>query len=313
MFDAVKSTPAWIATTALAALLIQPSALAQNVSPTPAVTPEQAAAQHNRMLDALVAYETQFGSDQWRAERLRQSPRRHEVRHLAVGSRTLDAFVIYPKATTKVPVVLMVPEDQGLNNWARDMADQIAAMGVIVVVPDMLSGLGPNGGGRESFPDLRSIFAAHSDLPRTDEPRMTADLNLWADRAIKLPEANGRLAVAGFGWGGGRALWFATQRHDLSAAYVFYDAAPPPEKLAGITAPIYGFYAQIDPRVMRALPGTILAMQALGKSYEPLIYPSADHMFMRLGEEPGNPNPANVTARSEALLRLQRLIAELNR
>lgn len=290
-------------------MLVQPAA----AQTAPAPTPEQAAEAHEKMLDAIVAYEVQFGSDEWRARRLAQSPRRHEMVHLKQGDRTLNAFIVWPKVAAKAPVLLMVPEDQGLNNWARDMADQLAAMGAIVVVPDMLSGLGPHGGGHDSFPTLRSVFAAHSDLPRSAEPRMTADLNLWADYGLHLPEAGGRLAVAGFGWGGGRAFWFATQRHDLSAAYVFYDAAPPADQLAKLTAPVYGFYAQNDARVTRSLPATVAAMQDQNKAYEPVLYPGSDHMFMRIGEEAGNPNPANVTARAQGLLRLQRLLAELAR
>ncbi|MFM2289761.1 MAG: hypothetical protein RL684_2904 [Pseudomonadota bacterium] len=260
--------------------------------------------------DPIVAAEVALGSDAWRAQMLEQSPRRHEMVKLERTGRILEAFVAYPDVEGTVPVVLMIPEDQGLNNWARNMADQIAAMGYLVITPDMLSGLGPNGGGRSSFPDIRSVLKAHSMLPAHEGP-MTADLNAWADYGKALAKSNGRLAVVGFAWGGGRAFWFATQRKDLGEAFIFYDASPPPSALASLTAPVFGFYATIDPRVTKSLAGTEAAMAAAGKHYEPVVYPGSEHMFVRLGEEPGNRNPANIEARSLALARLQELLKKL--
>ena len=265
------------------------------------------AREHDQMIDRIVAAEAPYRNDSWRATKLAQSPRRHEVARIPSVSGTLEGFVVYPDTPKKVPVVLMIPEDQGLNNWARDMADQIAAMGYIVVVPDLLSGLGPNGGGRSSFTDLKSVLSAFSRLP-AKEPMLTAELNAWADYGNMRPQSSGKLAVVGFAWGGGRAWWFATQRKDLTAALIFYDAAPSAEMLAGVTAPVYGFYAMSDPRVTKSLPDTMTAMAAAGRTYEAVIYPGSDHMFIRLGEEPGNQNPANIEARSRALSRLQEIL-----
>ncbi len=259
--------------------------------------------------DVIVAAEAPLGSDAWRAHRLELSHRRHEM-VMIPGTRNLQAFVVYPDTKDKVPVVLLAPEDQGVGNWARDMADQIAAMGYLVIVPDFLSGYGPGGGGRSSFPDLKSIFMAHSQLPKHEES-MTGDLNAWADYGKKLPQFNGKLAVAGFAWGGGRAFWFATQRKDLSAAFIFYDWSPPAAALAGITAPVYGFYGETDTRVQKTIEATKAAMAAAGKKYEAVTYPGADHMFVRLGEEPGNSNPANVEARIQSLARFQKLLKSM--
>lgn len=259
-------------------------------------------------VDKIVAAEAPLGSDMWRAQKLDQSPRAHELTMIpGAADRTLQGFVVYPSTKEKVPVILMAPEDQGLNNWARDMADQIAAMGYIVIVPDFLSGYGPGGGGRNSFPDIKSVFSAFSALSSHEES-MTGDLNAWADYGKKLPQSNGKLAVAGFAWGAGRAFWFATQRKDLNAAFIFYDWSPPAQALAGITAPVYGFYAERDPRVIKSLEATKAAMAAAGKKFDPVIYPGSEHMFVRLGEEPGNRNPANIEARNLSLARLQTLL-----
>jgi carboxymethylenebutenolidase len=259
-------------------------------------------------LDTIVAAEKPLGSDAWRVERVKQSPRRHEMATLPDGNRTRLALVVYPQVTEPAPVVLLIPEDQGVNNWAADIADQIAAMGYIVISPDFLAGYGVNGGGRSTFTDLKTALAAHLRLKEED---LLADMNAWADYGKKLPETNGKLAIAGFGWGGGRAFRFAVQRKDLSAAFIFYDTAPPAETLAGLTAPVYGFYAEHDPRVSRTLEGTRTAMMAAGKKYEPIVYPGSDHMFVRLGEEAGNTNPANVLARAQSMARLQVILKNM--
>jgi carboxymethylenebutenolidase len=224
------------------------------------------------------------------------------------GSRTRQALIFYPQAKGPVPVVMLIPEDQGVNSWALDLADQIAAMGYIVIAPDFLAGYGANGGGRDTFTDIKSVMVALMGLK---EPGLLADMNAWADYGQKLPQANGKLAIAGFGWGGGRAFNFAVQRKDLSATCIFYDVAPPADMLSHLTAPVYGFYAEHDPRVSRSLEGTRTAMMTAGKKYEPIVYPGSDHMFVRLGEEPGNPNSANILARAQAMARLQLILQNM--
>jgi carboxymethylenebutenolidase len=205
----------------------------------------------------------------------------------------------------KAPVVLLIHEIFGLTDWARSMADDIAAMGYIVIAPDLLSGFGPSGGDTSAFPDMQSTTKAVSGL---DPAIVTSDLNAAADYALKLPAANGKLTVVGFCWGGGKSFLFATQRKGLSAAFVFYGPPPPTESLAQITAPVYGFYAGNDARITATVPATKDAMAAAGKKYETVIYDGAGHGFMRAGEDPANTNPANTTARTEGLKRLEALL-----
>jgi carboxymethylenebutenolidase len=213
--------------------------------------------------------------------------------------------VVYPEVSNKAPVVLLIHEIFGLTDWARSQADDIAAMGYIVIAPDLLSGFGPNGGDTSAFPDMQSTTKTVSGL---DPATVTADLNATADYALKFPAANGKLAVIGFCWGGGKSFLFATQRKDLTAAFVFYGPPPPTEGLAQITAPVYGFYAGNDARITATVSPTKDAMAASAKKYETVIYDGAGHGFMRAGEDPANTNPANTTARSEALKRLETLL-----
>jgi len=279
------------------------------IAAAPELTPAGAPAR-DQVFDQIVATELALGSDAWRAQKLAQSSRHHAMVTIPGAGHALEAFLVYPDTKDRVPLVMMIPEDQGLNNWARNMADEIAAMGYVVVVPDLLSGLGPDGGGRGSFPDIRSVIKAHSALT-SNEAAMTAQLNSWADYAKKLAQVNGKFAVVGFAWGGGRAFWLATQRKDLNAAFIFYDVAPPAEALAGVTAIVHGFYADIDPRVTKSLAGTKTAMAAAGKQYDAVVYPGSEHMFVRLGDEPGNSNPANIEARALAMARLQQLLKSM--
>jgi carboxymethylenebutenolidase len=239
----------------------------------------------------------------WAKTRLEASPRHHEYVSLKHGDRTVQAFVVYPEVKTKAPVVVLIHEIFGLTDWAKEMADELAAQGFIVVAPDLLTGFGPNGGGSSSFATQDDAVKAVSAL---DPAVVNADLDAAADYGKHLPAANGKLAVTGFCWGGGKSFAFATHRKDLSAAFVFY--GPGPSDVTTITAPVYGFYAGNDARIGATLPDTIKAMKAAGKTFEPVTYDGAGHGFMRAGEDPTNTVPANKTAREEAFARLVTLL-----
>ena len=254
---------------------------------------------------ALVLTACRAQAQDWAKSILDKSPRHQEWVKVKYGSRTVDAFVVYPEVSHKAPVVLLIHEIFGLSDWARSMADDIAAMGYIVIAPDLVSGFGPNGGGTSSFPDQQSVIKAVSSL---DPSTVTADLNATADYALKFPSANGKLAVIGFCWGGGQSFRFATNRKNLAAAFVFYGPPPPNDSLKTITAPVFGFYAGSDARISATVPDTKTAMAAAGKKYDPVIYDGAGHGFMRAGEDPTNTNPANTAARTQALARLQTLL-----
>lgn len=239
------------------------------------------------------------GAQEWAKVKLEKSPRHGEWVEIKHSSRTVQAFVVYPESKQKAPVVIVIHEIFGLSDWARSVADQLAANGYIAIAPDFLSGMGPNGG---KSSDFASVDAAREANSKLDPAQVTADLDAVADYAKKLPAANGKLAVAGFCWGGGQSFRFATSRKDLSAAFVFYGG--PPQDVTGITAPVYGFYAGDDSRIGATIPGAIEAMKQAGKKYEPLTYPGAGHGFMRAGEDPAADvllaNPSNAPEAQQA-------------
>lgn len=243
-------------------------------------------------------------NDDWPKAKLDKSPRHQEWVSIKYGDRTVQAFVVYPEVKAKAPVVIVIHEIFGLSNWARSMADDLAAAGYIAIAPDLLSGTAPKGGGSSEYPDQDARVKAVSMLnPAT----VIADLDATADYGKKLPAANGKLAVVGFCWGGGKSFAFATQRKDLNAAFVFYGPPPDTAAMANITAPVYGFYAGNDSRIGATVPGTVEAMKAAGKKYEPVTYDGAGHGFMRAGEAP-DAKPDDKKAREEGLARLEKLL-----
>jgi carboxymethylenebutenolidase len=276
----------------------------------------------------------------WAKATLDKSPRHGEYVTLTeANGRKVQAWVVYPEVKDKAPVVVMIHEIFGLSDWAREMADEVAGAGYIVVEPDLLSGFGPPTGaaapapaspdvpmdqahmqmgqstagapfvpvapgGTAAFPDQDAVVKAVSALLDT---QVLADLDAAADYGKKLPAASGKLYVAGFCWGGGKSFLFATHRKDLGGAFVFYGPPPPADAMKNIVAPVYGFYAGNDARIGATVPQTVIDMKAARKVYEPVTYNGAGHGFMRAGEAP-DADAANSAARAEGFRRLVKLL-----
>lgn len=241
-------------------------------------------------------------------QRLADSPRHHEWVAIKYGARTLHSYLVFPEAKGKVPALVVIHENRGLTDWVRSVADQLAELGYIAIAPDLLSGMAPNGGRTSDFPDADAAREAISRLP---PEQVTADLNAAADYVAKLPACNGKVAVAGFCWGGSQSFRFATNRANLAAAFVFYGTGPDDkEAIARIRCPVYGFYGGSDARVNATVPGTEALMKEAGKVFEAVTYEGAGHAFMRLGEEP-DAAEANKKAREQAWARWKALLKKI--
>lgn len=241
-------------------------------------------------------------------QRLEKSPRHQEWVAVKHGERTVHAFLVFPEVKNKVLAVVVIHENRGLTDWVRSVADQLAEAGYIAIAPDLLSGMAPEGGKTSDFPSGDAAREAISNLP---PDQVTADLNAVADYAAKLPACNGKVAVAGFCWGGRQSFRFATNQPDLKAAFVFYGTGPESkDDFAKIKCPVYGFYGGNDARVNATIPQSAEFMKAAGKSYEPVTYEGAGHGFMRAGEEP-NAAAANKQARDQAWRRWHELLKKI--
>ena len=238
----------------------------------------------------------------WAKQRLAKSSRHQEWVKVKNGTREVNSFVVYPEVKNKATAVVVIHEIFGMSDWVQSLTDQLAEAGYIAIGPDLLSGMGPNGGGTSSL-DRQGVGQAIRDLPAD---QITADLNAVADYVSKLPASNGKVVVAGYCWGGSQTFRFATNRPGLKAAFVFYGSAPAgadnvpdKERLEKIAAPVYGFYAGNDARINATLPATTQAMTELKKTYEPVTYEGAGHGFMRAGDAP-EPTAPTATGNKEA-------------
>jgi carboxymethylenebutenolidase len=219
----------------------------------------------------------------WAKQRVDKSPRHQEWVKVKNGERAVNSFVVYPEVKNKATAVIVIHEIFGMSDWVRSLTDQLAEAGYIAIAPDLLSGMGPKGGGSSEF-DGTSVRQAIGNLP---PDQITGDLNAVADYVSKLPSCNGKIAVAGFCYGGTQTFRFATNRPDLKAAFVFYGQGPDgKDAIARIKCPVYGFYGGNDNRINATIPKSQEMMKAAGKTYEPVTYEGAGHGFMRAGEDP---------------------------
>jgi carboxymethylenebutenolidase len=243
-----------------------------------------------------------LGAQDWARQAVDKSPRRREWVTVKHDGRSLESFVAYPQSQAKAPAIVVIHEIFGMTDWVESVADEFAEAGYVAIAPDLLSGMAPNGGRTKDFP-ANGVGQAIGKLP---PDQITADLNAVADYCRKLPASNGKVCVVGFSWGGGQAFRFATNRKDLSAAFVFYGTGPAPEAIPNIQAPVYGFYAGTDARIGATVPATQEQMKAAGKFFETVTYEGAAHGFMRAGAQP-DATEANKKARAEAWVKLKAL------
>jgi carboxymethylenebutenolidase len=217
------------------------------------------------------------------ARALKESPRHGEWVDIKLPDGVaLKSFVVYPERADKAGVVLVIHDIRGMSDIPRAVGDQLAQDGYIAIVPDFLSGKGPNGGGTDSLG--AGVGTAIQGL---SDAEMTTRLNAAMEYGKKIPSSNGKTAVIGFCWGGTRSFQYAIAQPGLSGAVVYYgnptgataDSAPEAE-LAKIKAPVIGFYGGTDARIGATVPATEAAMKKLAKSYEPHTFEGAGHGFM---------------------------------
>ena len=251
---------------------------------------------------------TGASAQDWARAKLEKSPRHQEWVKVKHGDCEVNCFVVYPEVKAKATAVVLIHEIFGLSDWARSAADEFAEAGYIVIAPDLVTGAAPNGGGTKELGGQDAAVKAVSSLP---PEQVTADLTAAADYVAKLPSCNGKVAVAGFCWGGSQTFRFATNNKNVKAAFVFYGSGPTKEEdIARIGAPVYGFYGGKDGRVNLTVPTSAEMMKKAGKTYEPVTYDDAGHGFMRAGEAP-DANEANKAARESAWKRLKEVLPKL--
>jgi len=262
---------------------------------------------HLSLLAVLVAASPSYAQE-WAKARLEKSPRHLEWVKVKHDDREVSCYIAYPEVKDKATAVLVIHEIFGLTDWVRGVTDQLAEAGYIAIAPDLLSGAAPGGGGTAELGGNDAATKAIRSLPPS---QVTADCNAALDYVKKLPACNGKVAVAGFCWGGAQSFRFATDNKDIAAAFVFYGTGPENEaEVFRINAPVYGFYGGNDNRVDSTIPKTTEQMKKAGKTYDPEIYEKAGHGFMRAGEQP-NAEAGNRVAREQAWKRWKDLLKKI--
>lgn len=210
---------------------------------------------------------------------LSDSPRHQEWIEIDNNGKTVHAFVVYPENKANSSAVVMIHENKWLNDWARAMADQVAAEGHIVIAPDLLSSFDEQ---RQKTSDFASPDDATQALYTLSQEDISSDLQAVADYAKSIDSFNGNLLSAGFCWGGSQSFRLADQGDDYQASLVFYGTAPEEEEFyENVGVPVYGFYAENDDRINATIEQTKTQMQENEKTFEYELYDNVGHAFMR--------------------------------
>lgn len=187
------------------------------------------------------------------------------------GNGTLRGYLVQPaKLSGKLPVVLVIHENRGLNPHIEDIARRIALDNFIAFAPDGLASLGGYPGDEDK---ARELFQ------KLDKAKLQADFIKAVEVLKKLPEGNGKVGAVGFCYGGGIVNFLATRTPDLSAAVPFYGSQPSAEDTAKIKVPLLIHYAGVDERINAGWPAYESALKAAGVNYKAFIYPGVQHGF----------------------------------
>ena len=226
-------------------------------------------------MTAAMIFESLRPNYAW-AEQIKKDDTRVFTEYVSVpspeGNGTIKGYLVRPaKAAGKVPGVLVVHENRGLNPYIEDVARRLGTENFVAFAPDGLTSVGGYPGDDEKG---GALFA------KVDKPKMTEDF-IAAARWLKArPDCNGKIGVVGFCFGGGIANTLAVRMGaDLNAAVPFYGAQPKPEDVAKIKAPLLLHYASLDTRLTGGWPAYEEALKANHVTYTGYVYEGANHGF----------------------------------
>lgn len=187
------------------------------------------------------------------------------------GSGTMRGYFARPAgASGKIPGVVVIHENRGLNPYIEDVARRLAVANFVAFAPDALA---PVGGYPGSDEKAAALFA------KLDAGKRTEDLLAAAGFLKSRPECTGRIGAMGFCFGGGIANIMAVRIADLAAAVPFYGIQPSAADTARIRAPLLIHYAANDNRINTGWPAYEAALKANGVKYRMHMYPGTNHGF----------------------------------
>jgi carboxymethylenebutenolidase len=187
------------------------------------------------------------------------------------GYGTLRGYLVQPaNAKGRLPTVLVVHENRGLNPHIEDIARRLALDNFIAFAPDALFPLGGYPGNEDA---ARELF------PKLDQAKSREDFIAAANVLKTLPQGNGKVGVVGFCYGGGISNFLATRLPYLAAAVPFYGGNPTLEDVPNIKAQLLVHHAGNDERLLAAWPKYEDALKSANIRYTAYIYPGVEHGF----------------------------------
>ncbi len=187
------------------------------------------------------------------------------------GSGAMKGYLAVPaNASGKLPGVLVIHENRGLNPHIEDIARRLALANFVAFAPDALAPLGGYPGDEDK---ARDLFA------KLDQAKTREDLLAGAAVLKARPECTGKYGAVGFCYGGGIVHVLSTRLPDLGAGVPFYGNTPPVEEAAKVKSPLLIHFAAVDERINAAWPAYETALKAAGVRYEAHQYPGTQHGF----------------------------------
>ena len=182
----------------------------------------------------------------------------------------MKAYLARPTGSARLPAVIVIHQNRGLNAHIDDVARRVALAGYVALAPDFMSPVG----GTPADDDQ-----ALKDFAKVQIPVAVADAVKTVAYLTARPDVTGKIGVVGFCWGGGMVNQLAVSSPDLAAGVAYYGVAPPLDKVANIKAWLVLHYAGLDDRVNATRPAYEEALKKAGVSYTAYVYDGANHAF----------------------------------
>lgn len=187
------------------------------------------------------------------------------------GHGEVRAYLVRPKnAAGKVPGVVVVHENRGLNPYIEDVARRVAKAGFVALAPDGLTSVGGYPGNDDKGRELQATV---------DPERLMNDFFAGIEWLMAHHATTGKVGITGFCYGGGVANAAAVAYPELGAAVPFYGRLPEPKDAAKVQAPLLLHFGELDTRINEGWPAYKAALEAANVTYEAHIYPDANHGF----------------------------------
>jgi carboxymethylenebutenolidase len=219
----------------------------------------------------LAALNPQFAQAQQVAAGDARLQTRYQVFEAPDGNGVVRGYLARPAGVSgKLPTVLVIHENRGLNPHIEDITRRLALDGFLAFAPDALHSLGGYPGDEDK---ARELFA------KLDAGKTVNDFIAAARALLTFPQSSGKVGAVGFCYGGGVVNVLATTVPQLAAGVAFYGSQPPAQDVPAIKAPLLLHYAGVDDRINAGWPKYEAALKAAGKSYEAFVYAGVQHGF----------------------------------